>query len=114
MTKAAGHLIPGTRGGPDPVEQWQKFSEQPITVYRVPGTHTTMMLQGTNAEVLANKLKASLDAPLSPAFRPERAAEKVQTNTRYSTEYSVLCVAEALTFSSVSERWETESWRSMR
>ncbi len=48
--------------GADPVVQWQKLSARPITVYRVPGTHTTMMLQRTNGEVLAGKFATSLNA----------------------------------------------------
>jgi amino acid adenylation domain-containing protein len=55
-----------TRGtGPDPATQWQAVSERPVMVHRVPGTHTSMMLQEENVTVLAQLVQESLAAASS-------------------------------------------------
>jgi thioesterase domain-containing protein len=45
---------------PDPVAQWQAVTHQPVEVHRVPGTHTSMMLQEENVTILAEHLRESL------------------------------------------------------
>ena len=47
--------------GPNPIEQWQQLAESSLAVHRVPGTHTSMMLDPQNVEVLAERLQESLD-----------------------------------------------------
>jgi thioesterase domain-containing protein/acyl carrier protein len=51
-----------TAGGaaPDPVQQWQESAKGPLTVHRVSGTHTSMMLQEDNVAALAELVEKSL------------------------------------------------------
>jgi thioesterase domain-containing protein len=51
---------------PDPVSQWGAVAQRPIVVHRVPGTHTSMMLQEENVTILAQRVQESLGAALSP------------------------------------------------
>ncbi|NLY01230.1 MAG: amino acid adenylation domain-containing protein, partial [Rhodopirellula sp.] len=44
-----------------PLRQWQDLLTRPLEVYRVPGTHTSMMLDPRNVDILAEQLQAILD-----------------------------------------------------
>ncbi|NUQ62306.1 MAG: amino acid adenylation domain-containing protein, partial [Pirellulales bacterium] len=46
---------------PDPVGQWQEVLARPLEIHRVPGTHTSMILDPRNVGVLAERLQACLD-----------------------------------------------------
>jgi thioesterase domain-containing protein len=59
--RAADDESAGNGSQPDPVRQWQELIERPMAVYRVPGTHTSMMLDVRNVEVLAGQLQEILD-----------------------------------------------------
>jgi len=62
LFRAGDDELAAAGGGPDPVEQWQHLSARPLVVHRVPGTHTSMMLDPQNVAVLAAELRASLAA----------------------------------------------------
>ncbi len=46
---------------PDPLRQWQELLARPLAAHRVPGTHTSMMLDPQNVDVLAEQLQGILD-----------------------------------------------------
>jgi thioesterase domain-containing protein len=65
LFRAADDEANGVGWGPDPIEQWRRLAESPLAVYRIPGTHTSMLLDPHNVEALAERLQESLDHALS-------------------------------------------------
>ena len=63
-------------------------------VHRVPGTHTTMMLERANAGVLAERMKASLTAPSPPAPLPAGEGSKPPSPPAPLPGHHVLMVGE--------------------